>query len=678
MNMSKGITVLFLLLLCGCKNNEEISHDSSANQNVEIAFAYPMNEVEIDGNPEDWSDDMIKHPIGVVLENEIETEEDLAAQFKVGFSKESKSIYLLLSVKDESHQVDSEKGALSDAQDQCLMYLDKYHDAKGSGVNVYCFNALYQEIDDATTNWDPSARNPNWDNISVASQRIENQTYYEIKLTFEENVQEGKVIGLDFMIYDSDTQGEEELTRVAWQKTEGKEKVPFKIGSIVLVDDKEQLGIVEGQVKWSQDSIGPPPKKVRIASTKTPSLWVREVVDSTGNYTAKLPKGSYKVTPEWNFYILDEDRFKLNPSGITVDVKPDTKVNAAPLELSIAEPLNLIKSEGLLLENPHNKYELVDAFVASYMDYYEIPGVSLGLIENGKLTYHKTYGVKNVFTQASVEKETLFEAASITKPVFGFAVCRLADRGIIDLDQPLYTYLPFEEIAYDERYKKITARHVLSHQTGFPNWRDGEMKIEFEPGTQFGYSGEGFEYLKRVIAEITGKDVVQVLEEEVLNPLNLQNFYFEKNDYLFKVVANGHFNNHANMTNLPNKAGMAWSLHTEAKSFCDFAIAVLERRGLSRKTYADMFHHHTVTDKYEEMNSEDWKSYFGLGLQIEKTPFGNTFGHGGNNGDFKCEFKIYEELQKGFVIFTNSNTGGELAYKALDQFLITGKVNFKP
>ena len=91
-----------------------------------------------------------------------------------------------------------------------------------------------------------------------------------------------------------------------------------------------------------------------------------------------------------------------------------------------------------------------------------------------------------------------------------------------------------------------------------------------------------------------------------------------------------------------------------------------------------MFHHHTVTDKYEEMNSEDWKSYFGLGLQIEKTPFGNTFGHGGNNGDFKCEFKIYEELQKGFVIFTNSNTGGELAYKALDQFLITGKVNFKP
>ena len=86
MNMSKGITVLFLLLLCGCKNNEEISHDSSANQNVEIAFAYPMNEVEIDGNPEDWSDDMIKNPIGVVLENEIETEEDLEAHFKVGFS----------------------------------------------------------------------------------------------------------------------------------------------------------------------------------------------------------------------------------------------------------------------------------------------------------------------------------------------------------------------------------------------------------------------------------------------------------------------------------------------------------------------------------------------------------------------------------------------------------------
>ncbi|MEO1485541.1 MAG: serine hydrolase [Bacteroidota bacterium] len=498
--MSKGLTALFLLLIIGCKNKEVASLHLDEHQNLMVAFAFPMNEVDIDGNPADWPEDMTKHPITAVLENQIESTEDLDAYFKVGFSEESKAIYVLLTVTDEAHRINSEKGTLSDEQDQCLMYLDKAHDAKGSGVNVYCFNALYKEIDDASTNWDPTAKNPNWDNITVASQRVDNQTYYEIEINFEKGVQEGQVVGLDFMIYDSDGKGEEnELTRIAWQKTEGKEKVPFKIGSVILAKEKEQLGVVEGQFKWNQDSLGVPPKKVRITSTKIPSLWVRETVDSTGNYSSLLPKGSYHIKPEWNFHVKDEARFKLNPSGTTVDVKPNTLVNAASLELSIAEPLNLIKSEGILIENPTNKYELVDAFVASYMEYYEIPGVSLGLIENGKLTYHKTYGVKNVFTQASVEKETLFEAASITKPVFGFAVCRLAERGIIDLDQPLYTYLPFEEIAYDERYKKITARHVLSHQTGFPNWRDGEMKIEFEPGTQFGYSGEGFEYLKKVI-----------------------------------------------------------------------------------------------------------------------------------------------------------------------------------
>ena len=352
----------------------------------------------------------------------------------------------------------------------------------------------------------------------------------------------------------------------------------------------------------------------------------------------------------------------------------NTTVEVPSLALEVVPPPDLLPAKGLLLENPADKYAQVDAFVEAYRACYEIPGVSLAIIENGQLSYHQTYGVKNAFTQEAVTDTTLFEAASITKPVFAFAVCRLAEKGVIDLDRPLYQYLPFEAIAHDARYKLITARHVLTHQTGFPNWRNGKMTIEFDPGTRFGYSGEGFEYLKRVVAHITQKDIVQILAEEVLEPLQLKHFYFEKNHYLAQVVANGHWHTYANMANLPNKAGMAWSLHTEASNFVDFALALQHRVGLQPATYTDLFTRHTTTEKYEELGMEGWTSHFGLGIQVEDTPFGLAFGHGGNNGDFRCEFKVYQNLGMGFAIFTNNNTGDQLAYHALEQFLITGKV----
>ena len=169
----------------------------------------------------------------------------------------------------------------------------------------------------------------------------------------------------------------------------------------------------------------------------------------------------------------------------------------------------------------------------------------------------------------------------------------LAEKGVIDLDKPLYKYLPFDEIAYDDRYKLMTARHVLSHQTGLPNWAymnpDGKPDLKFTPGTGYGYSGEGFEYLKRVVVKITGKDIGTVLEEEVINPLGLKNIYFEKGEYLAKVVANGHYENFPSRADLPDSPGMAWSMHTEALSFSIFVLALLDRKGLKPATYDEMF-----------------------------------------------------------------------------------------
>ena len=181
----------------------------------------------------------------------------------------------------------------------------------------------------------------------------------------------------------------------------------------------------------------------------------------------------------------------------------------------------------------------------------------------------------------------MFEAASITKPVFGYAVQRLAERGVIDLDKPLYQYLPFKDIEYDERYKLITGRHVLTHRTGFPNWRNGKLVINFTPGTAYGYSGEGMQYLQAVIEKITGKGIEQVLKEEVLDPLGMHHTFFSKNDRLMKLVAAGHFDNVPSSDDPPSHPGMAFSMHTEAIEFTKFMLQLLEQKGLSAAPVLD-------------------------------------------------------------------------------------------
>ncbi len=677
MNFKTPLLTLLLLGILSCKTEDRTTTMATSKNSVPLGIAYPVSNIAIDGRLEDWNAALPEYPITALLENEMDGTNDLSAVFRVGFSKKDNSVYIAATVTDDNHQVDDDAGALTDNQDQCLLYVDKMHSPKGSGVNVYSFNELYKEIDDASTSWDPLAKNTDWSTVQVASKRIGNKTNYEAMIRFDEPITPGKMLGLDFMIYDSDNPNlEEDITRISWRRSDGKTNVPFKLGNVLLSEEKVEIGTLQGYLKWKTDSLGLPINKIKVSSAKDPSYWVREDVDTTGFFDLNLPKGKYSIVPEWGIYNGEDQLHKIIKNPTQVEVRPNG-VSEADVMIEVAQPLDLIPDKGILLTDTADPYGEIDAFINAYIDFYEIPGVSLAIIEDGKMSYHNTYGVENTFSNTPVTPQTIFEAASITKPVFAFTVMRLAEKGIIDLDKPLHQYLPFEEIEHDARYQKITARMVLSHKTGFPNWRSGKMEILFDPGTAFGYSGEGFEYLKRVVEHITSKDIVTILNEETLQPLELNTIFFEKSDHLFKVVAHGHDDNYPHKVSLPNKAGMAWSMHTEAKSFSDFAIALLQRKGLKAQTYNDLFYKHTVTDKYEELNSEEWKSYFGLGIQIEKTPYGYTFGHGGNNGDFKCEFKVYEDLQKGFVVFTNGNTGGELAYKALERFLITGKSNFK-
>ena len=173
--------------------------------------------------------------------------------------------------------------------------------------------------------------------------------------------------------------------------------------------------------------------------------------------------------------------------------------------------------------------------IPSLMKQASIPGLSLALIRDGQVLWHGSFGVKNATTREPVTKETIFEAASLTKPLFAYAVLKLVEQGDLTLDAPLIGYVPeklIEEKLLDhplqlegfqiERFRKVTARQVLSHSSGLPHGERGKpYPIFFEPGEKYKYSAGGYYYLQLVVEHLKNKPLEQIIQEHVLDPLKM-------------------------------------------------------------------------------------------------------------------------------------------------------------
>ena len=316
----------------------------------------------------------------------------------------------------------------------------------------------------------------------------------------------------------------------------------------------------------------------------------------------------------------------------------------------------------------------MDKYLKTQMDSIGMPGLSIAIINDAQIIYHRTFGVTNIDTKDKVSKETLFDAGSMSKTTFTFLVMKLVEQGIINLDQPLYTYLPYPDIAYDDRYKLITARMVLSHTSGFPNWRimnkDGKLDIKFTPGTQYLYSGEGFEYLANVVAHLKNiqKNSLQHLfEKEVSIPLDMKCAYFTWNDYVAKHQATGHVDGKVSggwglSANKPD-FGASYSLQTDAISYAKFIIAMMQEQGLKKKTYDEMLKAQVL------IPSSSDSSYYCLGIEMKHTRFGNEYMHDGYNLNFYSAFMFNKAQKFGYVFFTNCNKGFDFNNKL--EFLLT-------
>ena len=175
------------------------------------------------------------------------------------------------------------------------------------------------------------------------------------------------------------------------------------------------------------------------------------------------------------------------------------------------------------------------AMVCAALAEYKTPGAAIGLVDAGERTIAAAGNRDR--GRGRIEDDTMFAAASLTKPVFAVGVMALVDEGVLDLDRPLDAYLPEPFLPEDERAASVTARMVLSHTTGFPNWREGSndrvhpphrgLRLRWPPGTRWGYSGEGFSYLQHVIEQLVAAPVADYLTQVVLRPLGMTNSTFE-------------------------------------------------------------------------------------------------------------------------------------------------------
>ncbi|MFT3703542.1 MAG: serine hydrolase [Agriterribacter sp.] len=643
--------------------------------NGTIGYAYPLSKITIDGDFSDWPQDLVKYKIGFNGSDTKPTSDaDYSGFFCMGYRLEDHSLYLAITVTDDDFIEDTSANVRWNTQDALELYLDARHLPFGSGVASFMYSKKLRNTNNAY--YDPFAKNAKWNIIDVAFSQKGNTRYYEWQIKLGDQLAVGKTIGLDFFVFDMDK--DKSFSYASWGSGDMKYVNPRSLSDVMILPANQQLATLTGTIAWDKKTSMPLPGQIRISNTQHPESWVTTTIDSMGNYTAQLPVGKYRIDLPDSYYHRGDTVYatKFKPPVI-VTVKADKSTKVPGFIIPTTPAPNLLPGKGLLI----GKFtpaiaQQIDHFITTYQQYYNIPGASLALIKDGKVVYTKTYGVRNTFTKQPVDSNTLFEAASVTKPVFAFAVQRLAERGVINLDTPLYRYMPYPDIAYDERYKLITARHVLTHQTGFPNWRwmnpDGKLDIKFTPGTKFGYSGEGFEYLKLVVQKVTGKKVEQVLQEEVIQPIGLWHTFFSRNDSLRHMVAEGHIDMMPNYDELPEEPGMAYSMHTEAKIFTRFMLYMLEQKGLSVKTYNEIFSKHTEYNFEPGDPKPRYPTYFGESLEIRETPWGKSFGHGGNNGDFKCTFRVYKESKMGFVLFTNSNTSDALL-QAMGQLLVEGK-----
>ncbi len=309
------------------------------------------------------------------------------------------------------------------------------------------------------------------------------------------------------------------------------------------------------------------------------------------------------------------------------------------------------------------------------MAFYHVPGVSSAIIENAKILKVQGFGFADAETKQTVTEKTVFQAASLTKPIFAYLVIKLARMGIIDLDVPLSDYFVEHALQNDPFLPRITARRVLCHTTGLPNWRGkNPLYIHFMPGERWGYSGEGYLFLQRVIEHQTSQCLQDLLSAHVFQPLGMtsSNMVWSSS---FEETASAAHDEQGRSTKVKafDKANAAFSLYTTPTDFGYFILETLRTAQEHNPILTPQIHVTDVAPWNEHWDSDTYKLVdnvaWGLGWGLQKHDDQWAFWHWGDNWGFKSFAIGFPHCGDGIIVMTNGEMG-QLVYRLLVETIL--------
>jgi CubicO group peptidase (beta-lactamase class C family) len=276
------------------------------------------------------------------------------------------------------------------------------------------------------------------------------------------------------------------------------------------------------------------------------------------------------------------------------------------------------------------------------------------LIENGEVKYVKVFGELEKGIPAP--NTTIFNVASVTKTVVTMLTLKLVDAGQWDLDEPLSNYWVDPDVAKDSLHNKLTSRHVLTHQTGFPNWRsdrpDNKLAFDFPPGTRYQYSGEGFEYLRHALEHKFKKPLEKLTDSLIFKPLGMKDTRQCWDSTLDESRFAQWHDQEGNKYAIPYKTGVsaASDLLTTVEDYSKFGVFVLNGAGLSSTIFNDMISPQSNIQKH---------SSHGLGWFIINGLANEEYAiyHMGGNPGVKTIVLLLPKSKRGVVVFTNGENG---------------------
>jgi len=329
-----------------------------------------------------------------------------------------------------------------------------------------------------------------------------------------------------------------------------------------------------------------------------------------------------------------------------------------------------------------------DRIIRRLMDTADVPGLCVGMIENGSIKYVKAFGYKNAALHQLNDTATCFYAASLAKSLFAYLVMQLVQEKFIDLDKPLYTYLPkplpeyetYKDLAGDERWKLITARHCLDHTTGFPNWRqfnphnNNKLEIFFQPGEHYAYSGEGINLLQFVVETVTGKGLEELAQQRIFKPFGMRRTSFVWQPAFGSNCAMGHDKNGDTLSMmLYTTSYAAGSMETTVADYTRFIQAVLlsrrldpvwQRQMLTPQVEVSGWKEVSIYDSSIGVQSKEMRVAYGLGWGLFASNHGTAFFKEGHLDGWE-HYVIAWPAEKAALIILCNSSNGESMFKEL-------------